>query len=274
MKKHTIKKRKCTDTLSRIAGIAAAMTICCACAWSCSDKKTPPPSSAPEVVTDPEEETTASTEAPSEEESTVSAETTSESVTTGTTAAEETSAAVTTTAQKETEAPKKGKGTSFEAAQAYYNAYISGNADAVYELFCEDEIEGYNAYLSTTELLEGKNPQVVFKRSNVISAIEESISVIHEIMAANSDVPAGKWSVSLTEGSLTPIEPDELKEFNDTLGTAFTSADDCRRVFYMDGDPEHDFVGNGCAFVELDGRWYLSYTTVMNAELITYMDIY
>lgn len=265
------------DKFSRIAGIAAALAICCACVWSCSDKKASPPVSAPGSVTDSAEGVTSETEAPSEEESTVSTETNSaEPVTDGTTAAaEETStAAVTTAAQKETEAPKKGKGSSFEAAQAYYNAYISGNAEAVYELFCEDEIEGYNVYLGTTELLEGKNPQVVFKRSNVINAIKESISVIHEIMAANSDVPAGKWSVSLTESTLTPIEPDELREFNDTLGTAFTSANDCGRVFYMDGDPDHDFVGNGCAFVELDGRWYLSYTTVMNAELITYMDIY
>lgn len=258
----------------RIAGIAAAMTLC-ASVWSCSDKKTSSPDPASEAVTTADE-VTASTEASSEEESTVSAsDTESAEVTTSTTAAGSvTDPATTTTAQKEPEAPKKGKDSSFEVAQAYYNAYVSGNADAVYELFCEDEIEGYNAYLSTTELLEGKNPQVVFKRSNVISAIKESISVIHEIMAVNSEVPAEKWSFSLTEEDLRPIEPDELKSFNDTLGTAFTSAVDCGRVYYMDGDPDHDFVGNGCAFVELEGRWYLSYTTVMNAELITYMDIY
>lgn len=260
------------NIICRIAGITAALTLC-ASVWSCSDKKTSSPDSALQAVTDPEE-TTASTEAPSGEVSTVSEENASSEPVTTSAAAEETSAAAATTAQKEPEAPKKGMGSSFEAAQAYYNAYISGNADAVYELFCEEEIEGYNVYLGTTDLLEGKNAQVVFKRSNVINAIKESISFIHGIMAENSDVPPEKWSVSLTDGTLTPIDPDELKTFNDTLRTAFTSADDCGRVFYMDGDPDHDFVGNGCAFVELDGRWYLSYTTVMNAELITYMDIY
>ncbi|HOH86676.1 hypothetical protein, partial [Ruminococcus sp.] len=163
---------------------------------------------------------------------------------------------------------------SFEAAKAYYNAYLTKNADAVYDMLCEEEIEAYHSYLRSTDLLEGKNPQVVFKRSNVISAIDKSIQAIHDIMKEKSDVPPERWTVSLTEELLRTTGENELADFNKTLNTEFSSAADCGYVYYKDGNDDHSFIGNGCAFVELDGRWYLSYTTIMNAELITYLDIF
>ena len=67
---------------------------------------------------------------------------------------------------------------------------------------------------------------------------------------------------------------NELNDFNKTLNTEFSAAADCGYVYYKDGNDDHSFIGNGCAFVEHDGKWYLSYTTIMNAELITYLDIY
>ena len=254
------------------AFLAAAISLS---AWSCSDKKMSASNCAASLTVT---ETGTSAGKVTDTTGTSAAVTSEVKTETLTTTSAEASAATTapatTTAKKDESKPLKGYSSSFEAAKAYYNAYLSGNSDAVYEMFCEEEIDGFNAYIGTTDLLEGKNAQVVFKRSNVVNAIKESIATIHGIMKERSDVPPDKWTVSLTEDLLRHSGENELKDFNKTLGTDFSDANDCGHVYYRDGNEEHDFIGNGCAFVELDGRWYLSYSTVMNAELITYLDIY
>lgn len=262
---------------SRIMAAVTAV-ILSAAAYGCSNKST---SSSPSSS----ETTAASTE---EALTTSDTESTTEGNTSETTAASTTSGeadkttTTTAAAEKATEKPaetttteaKTGFGSSFEAAKAYYNAYLTNNADAVYDMFCPEEIEAYHSYIGTTDLLDGKNPQVAFKRSAVIDAIKQSMAAIRGIMAEKSDVPPEQWTTSLAEDTLRATGENELKDFNKTLSTEFTAGSDCGHVYYKDGDEEHSFVGNGCAFVELDGRWYLSYSSVMNAELITYMDIY
>ena len=154
--------------------------------WSCDNKKSSE-SGAAEESSSAITETTSETTSPSQENTEAAATTsssasTAESTTLTTSAGTTTTSAAETTAPAATEAPqaptkavKKGYDSSFEAAKAYYNAYLTGNADAVYDMLCEEEIEAYHSYLRSTDLLEGKNPQVVFKRSNVISAIKQSI---------------------------------------------------------------------------------------------------
>ena len=142
--------------------------------------------------------------------------------TTTTSAAETTAPAATEAPQAPTKAVKKGYDSSFEAAKAYYNAYLTGNADAVYDMLCEEEIEAYHSYLRSTDLLEGKNPQVVFKRSNVINAIKQSIQAIHDIMKEKSDVAPDKWTVSLTEDLLRTTGDNELADYRAaTVGFVF-----------------------------------------------------
>lgn len=264
------------DISSRIMAAVTAAVLSAA-AFGCASKNKDSGTSS---------ETEAPTASAGAESSTDTTEAASSEVTTAedkssdtTTADTVTTAAATTTAAQTTEKaapeePKKGFDNRFEAAKAYYNAYITGNADAVYDMFCSEEIEAYQAYIGAKEEFEGKNPQVVFKRSAVINAIKDSIGNIHRIMGEKSDVPPDKWTVSLTEEIMRDTGENELSDFNKTLGTEFTAASDCGYVYYQDGNDEHAFIGNGCAFVELDGRWYLSYSTVMNAELITYMDIF
>ncbi len=252
--------------------------------WSCDNKKSSESGAAEEsssAITETTSETTSPSQESTEAATAASSAAAATETTTFTTSAETTTSAAETTAPAATEAPqaptkavKKGYDSSFEAAKAYYNAYLTGNADAVYDMLCEEEIEAYHSYLRSTDLLEGKNPQVVFKRSNVISAIKQSIQAIHDIMKEKSDVAPDKWTVSLTEDLLRTTGDNELADFNKTLNTEFTAAADCGYVYYKDGNDDHSFIGNGCVFVELDGRWYLSYTTIMNAELITYLDIF
>ena len=266
--------------LPRIITVFAALTAAAA-AWGCEKKNTDGNKSTAETVTSSTAEVTSVTTAEGKTTdvtgSSTSAVTTAET-TASTTAAETSTAAVTTvtTEQKTEEAPKKGFDTCIDAARAYYDAYLHGDASAVYDMFCEDEIEGYHAYLDTeqSDLLEGKNAQVMFKRSKVISAINESIKRIHSIMSEKSGVPPEQWTTSVAEQALKATGETELKDFNKQLGTHFTNASGCGYVYYKDGNEEHDFLGNSCGFVELDGRWYLSYSTVMYAELLTYMDIY
>ena len=265
--------------ISRIIAAAAAAALsasmCCCGNKKSSDSPDTKESTSSSAETETTETTTsdnATTTASSKtEETTVSSDVTS--------AAQTTTAALTTdkpaeTEKKPDEAPKKGYESCFEAAKAYYNAYLTSNADAVYDMFCQEEIEGYHSYLGTTDLLDGQNAQVVFKRSNVVNAIKDSMKNIHNIMAEKSDVPADKWTTSLSEDLLKPLGENELNDFNKILGTQFKNASDCAMVYYKDGNSEHDFVGNGCGFIEYDGRWYLSYTTMLNIELLTYMNVF
>lgn len=267
--------RPISRIIAAIASAALTFSVC-----SCNNKK-----SSESSDTKPASSSEASTTSESSDLTTTASETkkTTADAVSATTSTETTSTAATTaaetkkpeeTAEKPTEAPKKGFDSCIDAAKAYYDAYLKSDANAVYDMFCTEEIDGYNSFLNSSDYLDGQNPQVVFKRSNVISAIEQSMKAIHDIMAEKSDVPADKWTAPVSEDLLKPTGENELVDFNKTLGTKFTSGYSCGYVYYKDGSDEHDFIGNGCAFVELDGRWYLSYTTVMNAELLTYMDIF
>lgn len=251
----------------RIFAAAAAASLA-AVLCSCDSKSS--------ENTDTVSKTAASDESSAPSETTLTDSTTTAATDISSTSTTVTSTPTTASSQKATEAPQKGFATCIDAARAYYNAYLSGNADTVYDMFCPEEIEGYHAYLDTSksELLEGKNAQVLFKRSKVCAAINESIKRIHSIMAEKSDVPPDKWTTSIDEQLLKPTDENALKDFNKQIGTSFTSASGCGYVYYNDGNEEHVFLGNSCGFVELDGRWYLSYTTVMNCELITYIDIF
>jgi hypothetical protein len=263
---------------SRIMAAVIAV-ILSAAAYGCNSKTNTSSSSSAENTT-----AASSDEAVTASDTETSTDSSAPATTAVSTTSKKTTETTTTTAaEKPTEKPaepttaearKGGFGSSFEAAKAYYNAYLTNNADAVYDMFCPEEIEAYHSYIGTTDLLDGKNPQVVFKRSAVIDAIKQSMAAIRGIMAEKSDLPPEQWTTSLAEDTLRATGENELKDFNKTLSTEFTAGSDCRHVYYEDGDEEHRFVGNGCAFVELGGRWYLSYSSVMNAELITYMDIF
>lgn len=275
--------------LTRIITLISAVLITAA-AWSCDNKKPASDSVTSNSVTTSAEKTTsgategttvtaAAKAAQTTDSTTVSVTDSSVTDTADTTAVQTTETATATTAaadKKADEAPKTGFDTCFDAARAYYDAYLRGDPNAVYDMFCKEEIEGLHAYFDTEqpEMLEGKNAQVMFKRSKVISAVNDSIKRIHSIMTEKSNVPPEQWTTTLTEQTLKPTGENELKDFNKKLGTSFTNASDCGYVYYNDGSEEHSFLGNGCGFVELNGRWYLSYSTVMNAELLTYMDIF
>ena len=169
---------------------------------------------------------------------------------------------------------ENGYASAQEAAQNYYNAYLTNNYEALYNMFSEDEIKAYHTYVDSAGLIGEEKADKAFGKGNVIKAIKGSIANIRSIMAEKSDKPAEQWAVTFKDEDLKAASPEELAQYNQTLGTSFTNAMNCDYVYYTDGDDRNSFVGNACSLVENNGRWYLSYSTLMSAELITFLDIF
>ncbi len=179
----------------------------------------------------------------------------------------------TETPQDQLEKAKQGYSSAYEAAQYYYNAYLTDNYELVYSMFCQEEIDAYNSYIDSIEMFDSPAASV-FRKSAVTDAVKASMANIDALRADNQDSENDKWTVLLTEEDIFPAEDEDIAEFNDTLGTSFTSAADCGFVYYQDTDNQRAFVGNGCAFVEYEGKWYLSYASAMQSELLMYMEIF
>lgn len=169
---------------------------------------------------------------------------------------------------------ENGYDTPIAAVRNYYNAYLTNDYEAVYNMFSEDEIKAYRKYLKDGGLIGEEDPDKTFGKGNVIKAIKASMANIRDLMAENGGKPAEQWGVSLKDEDLSALSGEEVNIFNNKLGTDFTSGFDCNFVYYVDGDENHSFLGNDCAVLEKDGRWYVSYSTVLSSELITFLDIY
>lgn len=158
-----------------------------------------------------------------------------------------------------------------DAAREFYQAYLDHDAEKVYSMFDKTEIDGYNEKIAPE--LGGASAKEMFRRAAVIRAIEASMDNIGQIMdyyAADKD---DKWSFKLDEDDLDDIDEEELKEFNKSLGTSYTRACACRYMFYNDDTNGASFTGNSSAFVELDGKWYLSYSSVMGTDLLNFIEV-
>lgn len=264
-----------------LAAIISAAMICASaagCEKSKSSSVITKNSEAAEQVTDEAEtyeaETTESesekknTEETSESEQEYKQTTTAmvtETVTTVTTAA--------TTPHELAEKARQGYPSAYEAAQAYYDAYLTGNYELVCNMFCKPETDAYNEYFDSLELTETK-AETIFTNDAVENAVKASMENIKNLRADNQDSESDKWSVSLKEEDIVPSQPEDIDSFNEALGTSFTSGADCGYVYYQNETNQKAFVCNGCAFVEYNGKWYLSYTSLIQSELINYMEIF
>jgi len=157
-----------------------------------------------------------------------------------------------------------------EAAAAFYQAYLDHDAEKVYGMFADSEREGYNEVVRNE--LGGKDPKEVFRRAALIKAIGASMDNIGEIMDFYADGDDDTWTFMIPEGELTEVDAEQLAEFNKSLGTAFTKAYTCQYMFYKNETNDKSFTGNSSVFVELNGKWYLSYSSVMGTDLINFMD--
>lgn len=169
---------------------------------------------------------------------------------------------------------ENGYDSAVTAVRNYYNAYLTNDYEAVYNMFSEDEIKAYQKYVKDGGMIGEEDPEKTFGKGNIIKAIKASMANIRSFMAENGGKPAEQWGVSLKDEDLSALSAEEVNIFNNKLGTDFTSGFDCNFVYYVDGDENHSFLGNDCAVLEKNGRWYVSFSTVLSSELITFLDIY
>lgn len=205
--------------------------------------------------------------------------TTAEEVTTETSAEISTEAVteVTTETVSETATDTVTENTEYRPVlDAYHQAYIDGNADAVYALFSPDEITAFDTYMKTylkDSLGESESTvEKMFSKDNVVSAINGSVENIHSIMNAYNESDADTWSINIDETTIERYTTEELAEINSNLGMNITDGYICEIPFYKNDVNEEVFVAEPASVLQIDGRWYISYSVACD-RLIEFMDI-
>lgn len=159
---------------------------------------------------------------------------------------------------------------------AYHQAYIDGNADAVYVLFCPDEITAFDSYMK--EYLKnnlGESEKItenMFSKENIMSAISGSIDNIHDIMDNYNQSASDPWSIRIEESTIEQYSADELAKINADLGLNITDGYICEIPFYVNDISEEAFVAEPATVFQINGNWYISYSVACD-RLIEFMDI-
>lgn len=169
---------------------------------------------------------------------------------------------------KNNNSSQSGYKTCDELAYAYYQAYLDHDAEAVYAMFSEEEIDGYLKAVSAE--LGDEDLSGYFTKTEIIKAINKSMDNVSEIMKYYGDSDSDEWTFILEE-AIDDIEEEDLNNFNKQLGTDFDSARDCQIMFYHDENNDKSFTGNSSSFLEKDGKWYLSISNAMRTDLINFM---
>lgn len=159
---------------------------------------------------------------------------------------------------------------------AYHRAYIDANADAVYALFCPDEITAFDTYMKSylqKNLSESEEMvEDMFSKENIISAIGGSIDNIHNIMDNYNETGNNIWSINIDENTIERYSADELAQINNDLGINITDGYICEIPFYKNDMNEETFVAEPASVFQIDGNWYISYSVACD-RLIEFMDI-
>ncbi len=159
---------------------------------------------------------------------------------------------------------------------AYHQAYIDGNANAVYALFCPDEIAAFDVYMKDylrNNLGEDeKTLSKIFTKESVISAINGSVKNIHDIMESYGETVNDTESINIDETTIEHYSADELASINKELGINVTDGYICEIPFYKNNVNEEVFVAEPASILQIDGKWYISYSAAFD-RLIEFMNI-
>ncbi len=159
---------------------------------------------------------------------------------------------------------------------AYHQAYIDGNADAVYALFSPNEITAFDTYMKAylkDSLGESEETvEKMFTKDNIISAINVSIQNIHGIMSNYNTSDTDTWSINIDETTIERYTADELAEINSKLNINATDGYTCEIPFYKNNANDEIFVAEPSSVLQIDGKWYISYSVACD-RLIEFMDI-
>ncbi len=181
-----------------------------------------------------------------------------------------------TTSESTSEAPAEENTNYRPILDAYHQAYIDGNANAVYALFSQDEITAFETYMKTylkENLGESEETvEKIFSKDNIVSAIDDSIRNIKSIMATYSESGADKWSIDIDETTIERYTKEELNEINSQLNIDITDGYMCEIPFYKNETNEEVFVAEPASVLLINGNWYISYSVACD-RLIEFMDI-
>lgn len=256
----------------KIAAVLLSTLMVCGAIASCSksesgssDNKS---SAVPEKITAASSpaETTASTTVPATEAPVTTKTTTKKAVKTVTT--QPASKAVETAPA---DVSGSGYTDSLTLASDFYQAYLDHEPENVYKMFNEQEIECYKELMA--DELDGKSPDEVFSREALIKAIDDSMVMVEEIMAEFSDSENDRWTADVSAELFTEVTEEELSSFNEELGTDYTSGTVINYMYYVNADNGEPFVGNSSAFLEKNGQWYVSFSSLMQSELINQLEV-
>ncbi len=159
---------------------------------------------------------------------------------------------------------------------AYHNAYINSDVNTVYSLFNPNEITAFEkymkAYLKDNLGEDDKVLESIFKRENVVSALDKSVKNIHSIMDSYSTSARDVWSMNIDETTVEHYTAEELADINTKLGINATDGYFCEIPFYTNSTNNEIFVAEPATVLMIDGGWYISYSTAFD-RLIEFMDI-
>ncbi|MDE7138699.1 MAG: hypothetical protein K2O29_09650 [Ruminococcus sp.] len=159
---------------------------------------------------------------------------------------------------------------------AYHQAYINADTNAVYALFCPDEITAFDTYmknyLKTENGEDDKTLNQIFTKESVMSAIDASVKNIHSIMDGYNESENDTWSVNIDETTVEHYSENELAEINSQLGINITDGYICEIPFYKNDTNEEVFVAEPASVLLIDGKWYISYSAAFD-RLIDFMEI-
>lgn len=264
------RKRIIDDMKKRYTAVFLSVLMACAGTVSCSSEKSKSSSKSSQTETDAAatsdiQTTDTMTDAPE----ITTAPVTEKNVTTTTTSVQSSKEAAAAGNQAGTY--DSGYTDSLSIAVDFYQAYLDHDPEKVYKMFNPEEIECYKKLMA--DQLEGKSADEVFSKDALIKAIDDSMSMIEEIMAEFSDSENDRWTADINEEILEEIAEDELSAFNDELGTSYTSGKIVNYMNYVNADNGEPFVGNSSAFVEKNGHWYVSFSSLMQSELINQLEV-
>lgn len=204
-------------------------------------------------------------------ETTATAATTAEKISAGKTTTTTNASPAVTTQTISADAPGSGYTDSFALASDFYQAYLDHDPEKVYKMFNEQEIECYKTLMA--DELDGKSPDEVFSKDALVRAIDDSMVMIEEIMAEYSDSENDRWTADVSEQLFTEVTEEELAAFNEELGTDYTGGTIIAYMYYVNADNGEPFVGNSSAYLEKNGQWYVSFSSLMQSELIDQLDL-
>lgn len=251
----------------KIAAMFLSALMACTGTVSCSKSKTGSREGDSSAASDTTTENPQFTEP-----ETISSETEKAAVTEPSTVpAVTTKPAVESATKNPSETAGSGYTDSLTLASDFYQAYLDHDPKKVYKMFSSEEIECYKRLM--TDELEGKSSDEVFSEDAVTKAIDDSMYMIEEIMKEFSDSENDRWTADITSELFTEADDEELAGFNEELGTNYTSGVIINYMYYVNADNGELFVGNSSAFLEKNGQWYVSFSSLMQSELINQLEV-